>query len=596
MNLDSFINKCINAVSDCVKAASNGADTAQAPAQQDAQPSFALAEDTLRQFLNDYNCKYSVDKVDEENPRSAHRYYFDFQGGHFVVFAYHGAGIEVMYPRIVDVPERYLHIVRATCNQRNMQDSRFKYSYEHLSQDAEVGVHISYFAEVTTVEALHEALEACFGAQRVFNERLKNAIENARDEGTLDVERHFNDHKRERFLISNQEISHSQEPDKSYIMPEGKFALHHALREVMQRPDITLTRMQVIEGEKVSEVTAEDADLTAIDLGAKIFDTPAGGEPGFLCPTLVAVAHYKTPLSPNPDEEYALIVTMRAAGTSEHTAFCRVTMVFDQADVSLRNSILSKADNKMPTSYSFLIGSDTTSTQQMRAEAEYMWKDALIKLEEGNANDLTEEQQLLLDVTNGDTAYNMYWGRRYMLANRYYDAIAHFENAYRCMRRGFFSSNKEESKQFLQMMFFLGFCYCELRLWEKAFFYLNIVRTTGNIHHVMEYVNVLANSGDIRVFREIENIVDDIRQQYNDDDDIPEHVQSLLSFLRRRRAYSLIEFGEIEEAEKAFKALLDDPESHDYALSELAYIQKLKAQNEEEDASPKEGEAPSEKE
>ena len=68
-----------------------------------------------------------------------------------------------------------------------------------------------------------------------------------------------------------------------------------------------------------------------------------------------------------------------------------------------------------------------------------------------------------------------------------------------------------------------------------------------------------------------------VRQQFPDDDDLPEHVQKLLSFLKRRHGYSLIEFGKLDEAEKVFKSLLDDPTSQDYAVSELAYIQKLKA-------------------
>ena len=164
-----------------------------------------------------------------------------------------------------------------------------------------------------------------------------------------------------------------------------------------------------------------------------------------------------------------------------------------------------------------------------------------------------------------------------MLSNRYFEAIAHFENVYRSTRHRFFSVSKEATKQLLQAVYCLGFCYCELCLFEKAFYYLNMVKSTGDIHYAMEYVNVLANSGDLRVFKEIETIVDDVRQQFTDDDDVPEHVQKLLSFLKRRHGYSLIEFGKLDEAEKVFKSLLDDPTSQDYAVSELAYIQKLKA-------------------
>ena len=37
-----------------------------------------------------------------------------------------------------------------------------------------------------------------------------------------------------------------------------------------------------------------------------------------------------------------------------------------------------------------------------------------------------------------------------------------------------------------------------------------------------------------------------------------------------------IELGRLDEAEEIFKAMLDEPGNSDYALEELAYIQRLK--------------------
>ena len=62
-------------------------------------------------------------------------------------------------------------------------------------------------------------------------------------------------------------------------------------------------------------------------------------------------------------------------------------------------------------------------------------------------------------------------------------------------------------------------------------------------------------------------------------------MQSFINFMRRRRAYALIDHHQLDEAEKAFTAMLDDPENSDYALSELAYIKRLRHSENQESGS-----------
>lgn len=576
MGLSSIIKGVLSAVSD---------NQAAAPV------SYASIEDTLKQFFAEYNCKFELEADDEEKSRGFNRYFFDFQGGHYVANTFHESGVEIVFPRIVDVPARYLDIVRATCNRCNSNDSCYKYSYVAREEQAEIGVHISYFAEVATVESLHKAISEFFQAQREFNECLKNAVENGRRDHTLDVERVYSERKRELFLIRNQEIQHGQTIADTFFSEGKQLTLGSLVKDLLDRKDIKFTRLQVMDDKTMTDMKEDETDLEKVSLTSFIVDD-SGEEPSYRSSVVTMAATYKTPLSESPDDTYVLTISMREAGIADRTLFYRVTLAFDQGDASMRNSILATStDNKTPLSHSLLVGYDFSSSDQLRAEADYMWKDALIKVSENKNEELSDEQEMLMDVTCSNNAYNLYWGRHYMLNNRYYEAIAHFENVYRRTRKSFFTSSKEATKQFMQMLYYLGFCYCELGLYEKAFYYLNIVRTTGNIHHVMEYVNVLANSGDIRVFKEIETIAEDVHQQFTDDEDIPEHVQNLLSFLKRRRAFSLIEFGEFDEAEKAYKALLDDPESHDYALNELAYLQQLKS-----GAAPNEGDSQPESE
>ena len=55
--------------------------------------------------------------------------------------------------------------------------------------------------------------------------------------------------------------------------------------------------------------------------------------------------------------------------------------------------------------------------------------------------------------------------------------------------------------------------------------------------------------------------------------------ESFMNFLRRRWAYVHVELGDLASAESVYKKMLDEPLNADFALNELAYIQKLRENN-----------------
>lgn len=73
---------------------------------------------------------------------------------------------------------------------------------------------------------------------------------------------------------------------------------------------------------------------------------------------------------------------------------------------------------------------------------------------------------------------------------------------------------------------------------------------------------------------------------YQDEDDEQEQEESqeelqpeksFINFLNRRKAYILVEMKDYANAERLLKKMLDEPDSSDFALQELAYIQKNKS-------------------
>jgi Tfp pilus assembly protein FimV len=53
-------------------------------------------------------------------------------------------------------------------------------------------------------------------------------------------------------------------------------------------------------------------------------------------------------------------------------------------------------------------------------------------------------------------------------------------------------------------------------------------------------------------------------------------ASSFINFLKRRKAYVYIDLQHYDEAESLLKKMLDDPDNTDFAIGELAYLQKLK--------------------
>ena len=100
----------------------------------------------------------------------------------------------------------------------------------------------------------------------------------------------------------------------------------------------------------------------------------------------------------------------------------------------------------------------------------------------------------------------------------------------------------------------------------------------GNIRHTMELVNSMANSKDLRLFSYTEGVMDEVKHNFSEDEELPDNIRQFINFMRRRRGYAYIDFNQLDQAEKIFTKMLDEEENADYAINELAYIKKLRQQ------------------
>ena len=124
----------------------------------------------------------------------------------------------------------------------------------------------------------------------------------------------------------------------------------------------------------------------------------------------------------------------------------------------------------------------------------------------------------------------------------------------------------------------LGFCYNELRQYDRAYYYLTFVIGLNRALYAEEYVNCMIYLGDYRSLMTIDGILEDLRTSISEDEEgeVEQSLRPFLQFLYRRKAYVLIELRRLDEAEEILRQMIDDPESGDFALDELAYIQQLR--------------------
>ena len=236
------------------------------------------------------------------------------------------------------------------------------------------------------------------------------------------------------------------------------------------------------------------------------------------------------------------------------------------------------------SSRSLLLCYSKQEEKQLNDEFIYMWKEALEKHRQGDDTDLTEEQKLICETTDANQGYLLYRGRALFGQNCFADAVHYLEEAFRTSVASYHQMKKNQREHLMEVAYLIGFSYCQLEQWEKAHYYLEMTLQTHRVVYTIAFVNCLVNGRDPRAMEVVEGIMAELygnHDEEDDDDDWDAESLTMINFLRRRKGYLLVEQGRLDEAEEVFRSLLDEQESTDYAIRELAHIQHLREKEKE---------------
>lgn len=496
---------------------------------------------------------------------------FDFQTGHFRLRIEDGSPyVRLSYLFVFDAPLVDIELVRNVCNQCNINSENIRVVYSINEENNVVDVHILsglLLADSTAKDVLSHAMLDMFRWQNAFFRRFHDLQDsNANAEGR-DLEKDHAMYQRELFLVREQEIMHQSvgpewRQDVSKVM-----SLKQVLSTTLGLNDIIPIRMAVVK-EDVQEIT-DTASTLNYDLSSLLI------EKGQFVRENAGIRLFFFNAR-QPEKERQLNISLCSEKGTEDSLYYRITMTV--IPLSIQRIIPAGSNENRQEMCSILVAYDLKSNKKQLDEFHYMWKEAMA-IRRGKENEkMSDEQRLICDCLDPQEGYHLYRGRALYQQKRFYEALFHLENAFSAMEKRFDTMKGSQESKFYETCYLIGSCYCELGQYKRAYYYLQMTLSLNRITFTEEFINCLVNSGDHRAIKTIDNYFNEVELSLDleEKSEPGEHIVHFLDFLKRRKAYALVSRHRFDEAEELLKAMLDDPGNSDFAINELAYIQKIK--------------------
>ncbi|MBQ5409722.1 MAG: hypothetical protein IIU17_07390 [Muribaculaceae bacterium] len=547
--------------------------TSQEVSQAPVSTGETVAEISLEQaFVNSLKqlqCDYEKIVQDEDEQDSC--YQFNYQSKTFRArYVVASDVVNLCYPCFYAANIDDLNVVRYFCNHFNDSLLIPKITYGVDGSKGDVYVHAEVVINKCSPQSLHQWLDVFFQIQHSFTLRIEKEMEENRGGFFRDFEYQRALTDRENTLAKELELAHQSE---TLNVPRTSSEFTFTIADFI---DIAYTRCPVREYKKLRIVTGDSVttcckhdEIASMPLSHPLIQKgETAGKDCFVEQEAIMIVEF-CDLS---NECHSITINLHAKGENDDTLYYKAYAMLEPLDLAREQSIAAAQATQATSGFtSILLAYDRRDIKQKQQEFDYMWKDALIK-DRDNDPSITSDEMLLCQITSPAVGLSFYWGKRCFAAGLFAQALKHFLNAY----------NKEKTltakvtDAMEQLCYYIGFCYSEMGMYDRAYYYLELNRNSGEISHCSELINVLANSGDLRAFHYLRAYMKTIDENFTDADEIPENVKKFMSFLKRRHAYCLINAGMLDQAEKEFKELLDDPLSSDYAQGELQYIQLLR--------------------
>lgn len=496
---------------------------------------------------------------------------YTFQSGHFGIRIMGNCPqVELSYLFFAEAEMKDINIVRHVCNHFNLNSTGPRFSYTINEETNIIDMHILtplLLDDDRAKDILSSAMVDMFLWQNSFIRSLTDVKKDAKSSATSDLEWSEKEVARDFFLLREQELRHQKKGAEWRQYDKEAATLKQWMDKVFGLVDVVFSELMVVT-DSVTVIKDRESIASYNLADTLIADGAFVRQKAVLDLVFFLPAHSTT--------RRRMTFSIQQADGCEDVLYYQVVATLLPLPSGIGRPLHSK--EVQVQSHSVLLAYDLRSTKQLQDEFVYMWKEAKSKVANGEENQLTEEQRLIANVESVDAARFVYRSRTLHRQKRYYEATSCLENAYRLLNSNIDKKSLEERNLFLEVCYMLGFCYNELQQYDRAYYYLTFVTGINRTLYAEEYVNCMIYLGDYRSLMTIDGILEDLHNSIVEDEEgeVEQSVHPFLQFLYRRKAYVLVELHRFDEAEEMLRQMIDDPESGDFALDELAYIQQLR--------------------
>ena len=496
---------------------------------------------------------------------------YTFQSGHFGIRIIGNCPqVELSYLFFAEAEMKDINIVRHVCNHFNLNSTGPRFSYTINEETNIIDMHILtplLLDDDRAKDILSSAMVDMFLWQNSFIRSLTDVKKDAKSSATSDLEWSEKEVARDFFLLREQELRHQKKGAEWRQNDKEAATLKQWMDKVFGLVDVVFSELTVVT-DTVTVINDRESIASYNLSDTLIVDGAFVRQKAMLDLVFFLPAH--------PTTRRRMTFSIQQADGCEDVLYYQVVATLLPLPSGIGRPLHSK--EVQVQSHSVLLAYDLRSTKQLQDEFVYMWKEAKSKVANGEENQLTEEQRLIANVESVDAARFVYRSRTLHRQKRYYEATSCLENAYRLLNSNIDKKSLEERNLFLEVCYMLGFCYNELQQYDRAYYYLTFVTGVNRTLYAEEYVNCMIYLGDYRSLMTIDGILEDLHNSIVEDEEgeVEQSVHPFLQFLYRRKAYVLVELHRFDEAEEMLRQMIDDPESGDFALDELAYIQQLR--------------------
>ena len=388
----------------------------------------------------------------------------------------------------------------------------------------------------------------------------------------------------ETYLSNEFRFQHQNEKYQLRATPNEKVTLGVLLNRTFDIRQEEVSDLYIVTDnihEKKGILVVDSNEIWSFDLCNAVLIKQDNGDMGYRFSenVILSISYRKGYVKQEDDDKSIsrvndnIIVHLRGCGGGKETWFIRASIMLPTFSHEGDKTYARNANQ--PQTLSVLFAYDHTSPQQRIEEYKAIHDKAIEKF--NNREELDFYEYCIMSQMTLAIGKDFYWGNEVLKENRYWDAIVYFENVYYSLKELWFKSELPDDAQvaFYDSCYSIGWCYAELKLYERALFYLEICLSRGNVADKVEYINCLVQSKDIRamwfILRELQRLSQLKENEFTGE------IISYYHFLYRRRGYVLIDMGKLDEAETEFTKMLEDEVNKEFAQRELEYIKQLRA-------------------